>query len=282
MMASCLSAIRVKQPDGTFNDVPCGRCGYCLSNRRKEWSFRLQKEARCHESCSFITLTYSNENLPYSDHVNTDTGVVTTYPVLRKKDVQKFIKRLRYAQSKLTDKKIKYYLVGEYGSETRRPHYHALMFGLRREVSIYDEWKLGIVDVGDVNMDSIDYVTKYVVNKNQYKHYVVPPFSMISNGIGLGHLEKNYERYKGEEYVRGGRGYNQRMPRYYRDKLGGENKWIKKINQPKKLEEFDRKIDEEVERLKKIGHEEPEHYMEESRLHHSNKILEKAKDGGIL
>ena len=26
--------------------VPCGKCGYCLQNKRLDWAFRLEMEAR--------------------------------------------------------------------------------------------------------------------------------------------------------------------------------------------------------------------------------------------
>ena len=81
----------------------------------------------------FITLTYNDESLP-----RTKEG----YPTLLKKQVQDYIKRLRNAhvaylkkeqrkvhnEYKITGKPIRYYAVGEYGSQTRRPHYHILLF----------------------------------------------------------------------------------------------------------------------------------------------------------
>lgn len=281
-MAACISPIRVKQNDGKYADVPCSRCGFCLSNRRKAWSFRLQREMYENVSARFITLTYDNDNLPIAEGVDTDTGECLYLAVLKKEDVQKFIKRLRYHQGKVTDNKIKYYCVGEYGSRTKRPHYHALIFGVDKRVDFGECWKMGNVDVGDVTLDSIDYVTKYVVNKSEYKNYVVPPFSLISNGIGISHLEKNFERYQGEEVVRGARGYNQKMPRYYKDKLKPENPWLKEIKRQKRLVECDEAIDLEINRLERLGHEEPERYMEERSLVNSNKILRRAKDGQTL
>ena len=174
---------------------------------------------RGHENTDFITLTYSPENIQCADDIDYDTGVVRgTYPVLVKEDFQKFMKRLRKAQSQVTDDKMKYYAVGEYGSKTKRPHYHAILFGRHPEVKVEDSWNLGLVDVGEVNLDSIDYITKYVVNKKDFKHYIVPPFSLVSNGIGLDHLERNFERYKDADFVRGARGFNQVVPRYYRNR----------------------------------------------------------------
>ena len=154
-MAVCVSQIRIKQKD-RFVDVPCGRCGFCLSNRRKEWSFRLQKEMRYHESAAFITLTYSDNNIRFMDAVDRDTGECISYPILVKKDLQDYIKRVRYYQGKITDSKIKYYAVGEYGTKTKRPHYHAIMFGVHRGVKMDEIWEHGHADVGTCTLDSIE------------------------------------------------------------------------------------------------------------------------------
>jgi len=48
---------------------------------------------------------------------------------LIKRDVQLFVKRLRKDQDARGLAKIRYYLVGEYGDQTKRPHYHAAIFG---------------------------------------------------------------------------------------------------------------------------------------------------------
>lgn len=279
-MAVCVSQIRIKQKD-KYTDVPCGRCGFCLSNRRKEWSFRLQKEMRYHESASFITLTYSDPNIRYMDDINRDTGECIPYAVLVKKDLQDFIKRVRYYQKQLTDSKIKYYAVGEYGTKTKRPHYHALMFGMHKEVDVEKIWEYGHTDVGTCTLDSIDYVTKYVVNKKDYKHFLVPPFSCISNGIGKQHLEDNYDLYKTQDIVRGDRGYKQKLPRYYRDKMNKPKNGASVVA-AKKFAEFEEKRREEMDRLSKLGHEEPGLYEDERNIVNSNRILKASKDNVTL
>ncbi len=280
-MAACVSQIRVKQADGSFADVPCGRCGFCLSNRRKEWSFRLQKEMRYHESCAFITLTYSDSNIRFLDDINTTTGECRTYPVLDKQDLRKFFKRLRKEQKFYTDTKIKYYAVGEYGSKSGRPHYHAIVFGIDHRIDLDKVWKLGHTDKGDVNKDSIDYITKYCVNRFEQKHFLVPPFSSISNGIGLRHLEENRDLYNKKDVVRNDRGYKQKLPRYYRDKLQ-QNRWTKKITSAKRLVEYEENREKEIKRLDKIGHSDSEAYIDERRLHNSKKVLDKAKENLTL
>src|SRR5690625_7067719 len=81
----CPSPISIKDPNGQHSwqriQVPCGKCGACKHNRRADWSFRLQQELRDAESALFLTLTYSDENLPV-----TENGEIT----LRKKDTQLF------------------------------------------------------------------------------------------------------------------------------------------------------------------------------------------------
>ena len=75
----------------------------------------------------FLTLTYDDAHLPM-------------YGVLVKEDIQNFMKRLWW---KVGTEKLRYYVVGEYGSQCpyheivdcpkcgpiQRPHYHAIIFG---------------------------------------------------------------------------------------------------------------------------------------------------------
>lgn len=273
-MAQCISQIRLKTEDG-HTDVPCGRCGFCLQNRRKEWSFRLQKEMRYHESSFFTTLTYSDENLCWADDSDGNS-----YAVLHKPDFQLFMKRLRHAQGKISDKKIKYYAVGEYGSKTNRPHYHALLFSLEPSLvdKLHDIWGEGLSHTGSVTPDSIDYITKYVVNKYDHSHYLVPPFSCISKGIGLQHFLDNADRYSQETVVRNDRGYNQKLPRYYRDKLK-RNRWNQKILSTQQTAIFEEKRAEDIRKLSK-SHEDAEAYHYERRLNSHKKILKVVKEGG--
>ena len=84
--------------------VPCGKCAACLTNKRKEWTFRLNQELHVSSSSFFITLTYDDEHIPV-----TEEGL----PTFSKRDIQLFIKRLR----KNTNRKISYYIVSEYGEK---------------------------------------------------------------------------------------------------------------------------------------------------------------------
>lgn len=98
--------------EGSSFSVPCGRCIGCRIDHSLDWAMRCMHEASLHPDNSFITLTYDDQHLPtdYSVHV---------------RDLQLFNKRLRKS---LGGKKIRYFAVGEYGEQTLRPHYHALIF----------------------------------------------------------------------------------------------------------------------------------------------------------
>lgn len=106
-----------------------------------------------HDKACFITLTYSPENLPENNSLSS-------------RDLQLFFKRLR---KKIHPHKIRYFACGEYGERFKRPHYHAIIFGLDNchltWQTIHDCWNKGIIDVGSVTKDSISYVAGYVSKK---------------------------------------------------------------------------------------------------------------------
>ena len=145
-------------PDGLL--VPCGRCLACRISKRREWSLRMLHELADYDDAMFLTLTYNDDNLPPNGS-------------LVKADLQKFFKRLR-KRLDVDGRKIRYFACGEYGEQTQRPHYHAIIFGL----SLRDEDKQLVVDSWDkmswhvpqikkkafgmVEPDSIAYVAQYI------------------------------------------------------------------------------------------------------------------------
>lgn len=195
--------------------VDCGRCPECIAKRTSQWSFRLRKEAEVSTSAYFITLTYDTEHVPI-----TRNGYMT----LRLSDVQKWLKRLR----KISKEKIKYYYVGEYGSKTNRPHYHAIIFNAEME-DIDTTWHLGQVHYGTVSGASIGYTLKYMckdgripMHKNDDR---VPEFGNMSKGIGANYLTAETMYYHTEKRALLERvccvidGKKVSMPRYYKDKI---------------------------------------------------------------
>lgn len=210
----CYSTIKIRNPngDGTFINVPCGKCMACISNRRIDWTNRLEIELKYSTSAYFITLTYDPDHIPENGN-------------LVKKDVQDWLKRLR---KKISPTKIKYYLVGEYGTTTKRPHYHALIFNLPGDMTesyrlILNSWQNGLIHVGKVTSASIAYCTKYMIQK-QYEEFEVKPFSLMSKRPAIGAVyvkdAKKWHRDDKERfYMVKQDGEKARLPRYFREKV---------------------------------------------------------------
>jgi len=237
------------------NAVPCGECGACKDNKRQDWMFRLKEEYRDSKNGYFVTLTYDQDNIEYSED-----GI----PTLVKKDLQNFMKRLRKKQSKLTDVKIRFYGLGEYGSKTERPHYHLLLFNVALPVTgkITNIWGLGHTKVGTITDGSIHYVTSYHVTEEK-KEFIdektgviyerEDEFTTMSTrpGIGYGYVERMKKWHnENEAYYVIDNGYMKRMPEYYKDKIfSGEMR--KKLADQAKLDAWDNE-EKEIERLKKL------------------------------
>lgn len=134
------------------------------------WTNRLLLENMIHQSASFVTLTYTETAAP----------TVTGKPLLKTLEpahVKNFLKRLR----KNSGIQFRYFLVGEYGDTTQRPHYHLALFGFpscenqrtnhlnKRCCSpceqIQNAWGMGGIDVGEITVQSAKYIAGYCEKK---------------------------------------------------------------------------------------------------------------------
>lgn len=161
--------------------MPCGKCNFCLVNRRNDWTFRLTQEHKKSTSAHFVTLTYTDDSVPVvmlEKPFNDQYAFLT----LEKVHLQLFIKRLRKKFPHIKGPKgIRYYAVGEYGTKTQRPHYHLIIFnldvyGVELQKLMLETWQYGQVHVGEVTPASIHYVTKFHVNKLDAPEVVQKPF----------------------------------------------------------------------------------------------------------
>lgn len=218
--------------------VPCGTCIHCLSNRQREWAFRLDQENKISKASHFVTLTYANQHLPILELADKD-GVAIYMATLVKRDLQLFIKRLRKQQQVLESQyqklpkvqqkqkewpKIRFYATGEYGSETKRPHYHLILFNTNpKAVQEMDQiWGKGQVDIGDVTEKSIAYVTKYLIN-SRLENYGSrqKPFNTMSRKPGLGnnYLQAKKWHLENKNFYVLKNGKKQGIPNYYKGKI---------------------------------------------------------------
>lgn len=162
----------------------CGQCMPCRINRQRQWVGRLQLELATSPLSAFVTLTYSDDNIP----------IENGQAVLKKEDVQLWLKRLR---EKIYPRKCRYFLVGEYGDRTYRPHYHLILYGVSSAESelLSSSWTLGFVHVGTPDPAALSYVCGYVTKKMTSKkdprlNGKPPEFTLMSRkpGIGVGAL----------------------------------------------------------------------------------------------
>lgn len=163
---------------------------------------------------------------------------------LHKEELQKFFKRLRQNLKRKYHEftpLIRYYAVGEYGSKTKRCHYHAIVFGLdnynddHREIVkqswtkcepwLFDKSRGRLSGMQEVTPDDIAYVTGYVqkklngqMAKEEYGDKQ-PPFSLCSQGLGLDFALKNKDRLINNGFTFF-KGHKIGLPRYFCEKIG--------------------------------------------------------------
>ena len=222
--------------------VPCGHCMSCRVNYTSAWKLRLLYELSNWDKALFLTLTYDDLHLP---------GDLS----IHKKELSAFFKRLRSELDYDGKGKIKFYACGEYGEKgglvrngthagkfVKRPHYHAIVFGMspyseEDKEYIINAWQHRCEDwqfdrsrgvkcaIQPVCSEDIGYVTGYVqkklsgdMGKQEYGDKE-PPFSLMSKGLGLEFALQNADRLRknGFTYMNG---HKICLPRYYRDKLG--------------------------------------------------------------
>ncbi|QCS36208.1 replication initiator protein [Capybara microvirus Cap1_SP_162] len=203
--------------------IPCGQCMECRLNKARQWANRivLEKQDYPEEQVWFLTLTYDDEHVPFGMTVDMETGEEIVNMTLKKEDEVKFMHDLRqYYQRKYNIDGIRFYMAGEYGSTTNRPHYHYILYGLPldqtklKRISInelgqtlwtHEEiekiWNKGMITIGRVTWESACYVARYctkkITGKDAEWYYkaqgIIPPFTQMSRrpGIGANYLEKN-------------------------------------------------------------------------------------------
>lgn len=276
----CLNQIFVRK---SRELVPCGRCGACRARKANEWIIRLNEEYKHARNAYFITLTYNENNVPY-----TNNGLQT----LKKDDVKQFINLLRqYAD-------YRYFLVAEYGDKGERPHYHAIIFNFFPVVNpatgkiimkrdwdkipydaiisdvdlegvVYKAWKKGIVQVQALKGGAIRYCANYLVDISVHKKEdeTEKQFALMSKKPPIGHQYydnhqvRKYHRQKIETVTRDGKIINTvdfdnahytnengtfGLPRIYRNKL------YTKLEQKQFRQYLTRKEDENNRKIKDL------------------------------
>ena len=197
----CAKPASVVTSTGSTQLVGCGDCENCRVNKKRAWVARILLEGRHAErsfrEVSWTTMTYAEDSIPMATR-GTDGEPLRT---LRPLDYQLVFKRMR----KLVGS-FRFFLVGEYGDRTWRPHYHALIFGpksvdVERALQVTWEaqfghtrtrpWCTGETATGDFRLARARYLAGYVTKKmTQVDHRSLgerhPEFPRMSRNPGIG------------------------------------------------------------------------------------------------
>lgn len=208
----CLKPVKLSKLGEPPSYVPCGRCIECLEAYSREWTYRMMLELKAHSEACFVTLTYENNPVDLSA-----------------RDHQLFMKNLR---QKVSPKKIRFFMCGEYGAKGNRPHYHYILFGWRPDdlvpfkitdkgsqiylsKTVSDVWGKGFITVGDVTPETCKYTAKYLQKLDERQHEV-PAFTRCSNRPGIGYFvyESGLQNMLQTDKVYTSAGYY-KTPRYF-------------------------------------------------------------------
>lgn len=219
-----------------FQMVPCGKCRLCREKKCRDWQCRCLAETMYSKSVPlFVTLTFNDK---YVDKVK---GV-------DKRDIQLFMKRLRGDLSRKyfqhSDIELRFIAVGEYGSNSGRPHYHLILWNFpdmriteALEI-IEDAWsdhddQLGYVYLKPCNQGAVSYVLKYMRKGSKAVNDQLPEFWLASRGgrrcsggIGYQYAQDYADWYRSNPDVLDisisdaftGAQFSYAIPQYYKDK----------------------------------------------------------------
>lgn len=260
----CLERKIINQPGIGAVKVPCGKCAFCLTNKRSSWMFRIHHEMKSQSNPGwFLTLTYSEKFVKrVGDRFS-----------LRFSDVQKWFKRLRKQKFY-----VKYICVGEYGPRTQRPHYHILLWTDCPEVSLEKTWYFGSIHFGRLTMASAMYTLKYVIQPVIKKELVGVEFprAQFSKGLGISYLSisvyewhtADYENPEWFSYIDGNK---VALPKYYKDKIF--TKFQRRVYASKSKWDCIRKRRKLMRKLLKNGVVDANGEINKIRLEQSNRLL---------
>ena len=264
-----------------YEQINCGNCIGCRIDYSREWANRGYLESLSYKNNYFVTLTYDDEHKPCEEELTTSEGITYTdmdgiewNGILVPKDLQLFMKRLRSNMTRKYGQKtpIRFMACGEYGSKTKSPHYHLILYNLQLpadsfynprvnwENNIYyqnhiieEAWTEGISNIAEACWETIAYTARYItkkINGEASEDYYamqgqIKEFFRVSNrpGIGKQYYEENKDKiYKNDQImIRNNKGVHYiKPPNYYDMLFKKENPAeFEKIQKKRKKENID-------------------------------------------
>lgn len=230
-------ALRLSLGHDDYFSVPCGMCLNCRVDRQNALVDRAEWEY-IHYGCgSFVTFTFDDAHLEPYRFIDSKDGKEKA--TLSRKCGKDFLNRLNKqvhkfckenGVSNLCRPDYKYILTGEYGDQLKRPHFHALFFGLDFAFCkrlFWRAWKgFGQIQVNPIRSGGIEYVTKYISSQNfgkyrylQYTyHHLEAPYSVHSRNFGEGLYKSQLSYIKNHNGNYRWHNSDRPLPKYYKDK----------------------------------------------------------------
>ena len=213
-MAECYNKIYLKKQKIHVN---CGKCLNCISNKKKEYGLRMMQEQMSDKSLVsyFGTLTYNDAFCPL-----TNEGKLTLY----KQHINAYIRRLQ-AETKRMQGKLIYFVGGEYGERTARPHYHIIVLSNRPLFNQMREyWTYGNAQIElSWSFKATSYTVGYANKKIGLHEFngVEKPFHKFTRGIGETWIHEAIAKKKVSEkkYYIENQVITSKLPDYYKKKL---------------------------------------------------------------
>lgn len=246
----CTSPIYIKNPNKTpftaeslryikdcisdYIPIPCGHCAQCISSTQHE---RIQRVI-CESLRSYVymlTLTYNDDNLP---HIKSPNGEDFFYPDYS--DIQKTLKLIRKYNA--FGIPFHYSFTSEYGSKRHRPHFHALLFFPKSNISdpfvfakqhqftFLNYWKRNI---GTVRNPIYQPITTYHSKYKDGRFYRNYDFHFVSHSLRNGDIS-DVIYYVSKYTQKFDKWYSGKLKYYYATSPSIEDfNLFKKITQPK-------------------------------------------------
>lgn len=211
--------------------VPCSSCLGCVNRVKKSKISNMTMESFSFTSDRVVmaTLTYDSDHLPivvpYSDTLSKNLrrdflsdpdlyissrslnstnylpSFVNLRGVLVRRHFDLFVNRLRkFFKSHYGLSNIRYYVTGEYGSESSRPHFHVIFYGIPNSFAwlqpkLIELWRFGNVRLDSISTGSFSYVSGYTLKKSKFTDFVslgLPPqFQSGSSGLGFSYIDNS-------------------------------------------------------------------------------------------
>lgn len=278
--------------------LPCGKCLDCRLAYARDWANRCIVEALQFTDNYFLTITYDNANI--RNAVDFNTGEVLDHGILYKADMVQFLKSLRLHWSRKYDHdNIRFFLAGEYGDTTMRPHYHMIAFNLPLfDLKRYKEsplgdlyytseelnkiWHKGYIVVGSLTRQSAAYTARYCLKKIKDAQVMWSKLNLTSEftncsrrpGIGRDWYEKNKNKLFTQGFVSlsdGENGFRLYPGRYYKRLYKDENE--ADYNRYVEVQTYKATVKRELELLRTDLNEIEYDLVKESNLDARTKIL---------